>query len=84
MIMGPYIHLNDTESEGKAKCGCILEYDEQGNAMFYQCDMHESAPDLLGICRIFINRITQKGNIDHISDEGLIEDAEQAIAKADG
>lgn len=39
----PMIRLQSSEESGTADCGCVLGYDDEGSAVFYQCPMHEAA-----------------------------------------
>jgi len=45
---GPYIWLQEDESEGRAKCGCRVVCDLNGRgAAVFLCPMHEAAPEML-------------------------------------
>ncbi len=46
----PYLWLQENEREGKASCGCLLGYDEDGSAQFTFCKLHEAAPYFLAAC----------------------------------
>ena len=46
-LPGPYIWLQDDQQIGIAMCGCMIDYDHDQSARFYQCNLHENAELLL-------------------------------------
>lgn len=42
-LPGPYIWLQDDQQVGIAMCGCMVDYDHDQSARFYQCHLHENA-----------------------------------------
>ncbi len=46
-LPGPYIWLQDDQQIGIAMCGCMIDYDHDQSARFYQCNLHENAEFLL-------------------------------------
>lgn len=42
----PFIHLQPGEPSGKAPCGCVLDYDEEGSARMVMCPTHEAALEM--------------------------------------
>lgn len=42
----PFIHLQTAELSGKALCGCVLDYDDEGSARFTMCPTHEAASEM--------------------------------------
>lgn len=40
---GPAIHLQENEPYGEADCGCLLNFDEEGNPQFFPCSLHDHA-----------------------------------------
>lgn len=84
MSPDPYIWLQENEASGRADCGCTLNRTGptgDGDPIFYQCAMHDAAPELLealqGIFAHAAARIagTYKG-------QPLLDNARAAIAKA--
>ncbi len=51
----PDIWLQDDEETGKADCGCLLEFDGDGDPFFIYCPMHKAAADTLAILKDIIS-----------------------------
>ena len=43
----PYIWLQDDQQIGAAACGCMIDYDHDGSARYWQCNLHKNAEILL-------------------------------------
>ena len=74
----PYIWLQEGESEGKAKCGCVLT--DEGQPAYFQCVLHDAAHDLREALGLIVDVW------DH---HGILTDEHEkitrmALARADG
>ena len=79
----PFIHLQDREPCGTAECGCRLQYDDDGNAQFFRCQLHIAAQELLEVARLLLIELKGELPLELRSTHPAVVKAKAAIAKSE-